>query len=65
MLVQCAACKNYFELPENSEEQDIVSPQEKLCNECLLAHIEKLVYGKSTRMKNRKRGMENAPQEAA
>ncbi|MFO7878086.1 MAG: hypothetical protein R6U55_16070 [Desulfovermiculus sp.] len=65
MLVQCAACKNYFELPGVSEEQDIVPTQEKLCNECLLAHIEKLVYGKSSRTENRKRGMENAPQEAA
>lgn len=65
MLVQCAACKNYFELPGVSEDQDMASPQEKLCNECLLAHIEKLVYGKSSRMENRKQVMENAPQEAA
>jgi hypothetical protein len=65
MLVQCAACKNYFELPGISDEQDIGPVQETLCNECLLAHIEKLVYGKSSRLENRKTMMENASQEAA
>ncbi|MFP4258587.1 MAG: hypothetical protein ACLFRE_06235 [Desulfovermiculus sp.] len=65
MLVQCAACKNYFELPGVSQEQGVASAQEKLCNECLLAHIEKLVYGKSSRMEKQKQVMENAPQEAA
>lgn len=65
MLVQCESCKNYFEMPGISDEQDIAPSREKLCNACLLAHIEKLVYGQSSRMENRNRVVENVPQEAA
>ena len=47
MLIQCAACKEYFELQEGRGEN--AGEGEQLCADCLIAHIEKLLYGWSSR----------------
>ncbi|MDZ7761772.1 MAG: hypothetical protein U5L00_16145 [Desulfovermiculus sp.] len=65
MQVQCGACKKIFDLSEFSEEQNIGSARENLCNECLLAHIEMLVYGQGSRAMNQKEMREPQSQEAA
>ena len=65
MKVQCVACKKYFDLADYSEEQGSSLLQEQLCNECLLAHIQMLVYGQSRKIKSEERKMEYAPQQAA
>jgi hypothetical protein len=46
MMVQCEACKAYFELSISQDDKDMEPAREWLCNACLLAHIEQLVYGK-------------------
>ena len=49
MMIQCEACKAYFELSSSQEDKDKTTTRERLCNACLLAHIEQLVYGKRTK----------------
>jgi hypothetical protein len=65
MQVQCVACKKYFDLADSSEEQGSSMLQEQLCNECLLAHIQMLVYGQSRKAKSEKKRTEYTPQQAA
>ena len=65
MEVQCVACKKKFDLADFSEEQDKAPGRENLCNECLLAHIEMLVYGQGSKAAEGKEARENIPQEAA
>jgi hypothetical protein len=48
MMIQCAACHASFEMPPAAlDDRTEAPPGEPLCNDCLLAHIERLVSGKS------------------
>ena len=45
MSTQCATCKGYFKAEEISA---VDTPA--LCPDCLVAHIEKILYGRSARI---------------
>jgi hypothetical protein len=57
MLIQCAGCKNYFELEDVNQGQTPFTTKDELCGECLLAHIEKILYGQSRRSEQQSREM--------
>lgn len=65
MLIQCQACKEYFEMPSQTEHAELAPEQESLCTECLIAHIEKLIYGKSKRMQERLEKADHLSRQAA
>jgi hypothetical protein len=48
MMIQCAACHASFEMPPAALDDRTEAPfGEPLCNDCLLAQIERLVSGKN------------------
>ncbi len=52
MLIQCPGCNNYFELEDVKQEETTLTQKEKSYCECLLAHIEKILYGRSVHWEN-------------